>query len=88
MPQKEYNRLFITGKYRENWYHNSENWSQPCGLLDSKNWNLYQEQKRKIYRRRSFKLWKLNLTSVFFEIIITLKLLKLKFFHLPALDQP
>ena len=64
MPQKEYNRLFITRKYRENGI-TTQNRSQPCGLTNSKNWDPVQRVERKnIKKRRYFWAWKLNLTCV------------------------
>ena len=57
MPQKEYNMLLIITE------SDGENGITTL-RKNKKNWNLYNEQKRKIYRRRYLRMNDLLLTPV------------------------
>ena len=70
MPQKGYNRLFIIGKYRENWYHNLELeptlWSHKFKKLGT----LTTSRRRRYIGKRYLRKMDLYVTSVPLEKIL------------------
>ena len=88
MLQKKYTMLFITKWHWEKWYHNYENWSQPCGLASPKIGTCTKS------REEEYKGEKISQENVIcnrhlshWETLQS-KVAETELPHLPALDQP